>query len=368
MKNIVICCDGTENKLTINENTNVLHLYSCLIQNKKQVAYYNPGVGTIWQKKNRKRFRSIDKKLDSISGNSLTEDVTDAYKYLVETYEEGDSIYLFGFSRGAYCVRMLSGILEMYGLLYKGNVNHLNYILNIYYANDLEKWELANKFKKRFSRIINIQFMGIWDTVVSMGNPFLNYNNFPYTNKLNIVNNISHAIAIDERRKHFRVNRIDSSGPNKKEVWFSGVHSDIGGSYAEEGLSKISLKWMLGEASNLGVVLDENKVNRYVLGKNSDYQPPDPKTKKHNSLLHNAGWLIDFVPRKRSKLVTYEGKNKLKYYFDKAIWPYREIHEQDSVHESVFTKVTLDDDYNPKNLIEKEKLLIVSDKEIKYDS
>lgn len=366
MKNIVICCDGTENKLTINENTNVLHLFSCLKQDEKQVAYYNPGVGTIWQKKNRKRFKIIDKKLDSISGASLTESVLDAYRYLMDIYEEGDLVFVFGFSRGAYCVRMLCGMIEMYGLLYRGNVNHLRYLLNIYYANDLEKWELANKFKKRFSRTIKIHFMGIWDTVVSMGNPFSSYDNYPYTNQLNIVDNIRHAIAIDERRKHFRVNRIDIRGLKRKEVWFAGVHSDIGGSYREEGLSKISLQWMLGEASHLGLSLDKKSIERYVLGINDQYQSSNFMAKTHNSLLHNLGWLVDFIPRKRSKVKSKGGKNVLSYYYDTSIWPIRKIEKGDNIHVSVNQKIEQDQEYNPKNVSGELELKEIQDVSIIY--
>jgi len=338
-KNIVICCDGTDNKLTIDKNTNIIHLYSCLRNNDNQIAYYNPGVGTIAPDNYRNKIKRILYKInDLVTASSLEQNVADAYIYLMNQYEDEDQIYLFGFSRGAYTVRMLSGLIQMFGLLHKGNESHLRHVLTVYSQAD-ERFNTAPKFKKRFSRKIDIRFMGIWDTVVSVGGPIKYYIPFPYTDKLEIVKSVRHAVAIDERRKHYRFSEINKTLPDRKEVFFAGVHSDIGGSYAEEesGLSKITLEWMLGEASNCGLNLDYTKVKRYIYGEGqrSKYQKPDFTHKIHNSL--TLLFIIsDFIPRLRFK--------KNGWFFEMTIdfklWPKRKIPCDAMIHSSVFDKIS----------------------------
>lgn len=335
-KNIVICCDGTDNKLTVGKNTNVIHLYSCLKIDETQIAYYNPGVGTIAPDNYRNKIkRALFKIRDLATATSLEENVTDAYRYLMNEYEAGDKIYLFGFSRGAYTIRMLSGLLEMFGLLRKGNERHLRHVIKVYSQTD-EKFETANKFKKRFSRDVKIRFMGIWDTVVSVGAPVKYYLPFPYSDKLSIVETLRHAVGIDEKRKHYRLSEIGKIPGDRKEVFFAGVHSDIGGSYPEEesGLSKITLEWMLGEASHSGLFLDRAKVDRYLYGLKSEYKAPDHTQATHNS----ATWpfkVADFIPRLRFSKGGWFFEMKI----DFALWPKRKIASDAMVHASVFDKI-----------------------------
>ncbi len=368
-KNIIICCDGTDNMLTTKENTNVLHIYSCLAKNQDQVAYYNPGVGTLDSKLRKNSFWGKIRRIkDKIIASSLDSIVIDAYEYLMHHYEEGDLIYMFGFSRGAYTVRMLCGMLDLYGLMDKGNENHLKYILHEYYINDENKWEIASKFKKRFSRPVSVHFLGIWDTVVSVGGPLTVYPTFPNSKKLAIVDHVRHAVSIDERRKHFRLESIDKMNhvetdkegkllKSSFEVYFTGVHSDVGGSYKEEGLSKISLKWMLGEATNLGLRVEKKKVARYVFGsdKRTTYQPPDLSIPIHVSYHDDFNWLLDWIPRKRSYVVKKSKKSPkiLMTYFDWAIGPSRFIPLKSLFHESVKLKLNFKENnpiYTPKNL------------------
>jgi len=218
-KNIVICCDGTDNKLTINQNTNVIHLYSCLQINENQVTYYHPGVGTIAPNGIRNWFaRKWYLLKDMVSASSIEDNVIDAYIFLMNNYEEGDKIFLFGFSRGAYTVRMLSGLIEMFGLMHKGNSGHLRYALEIYAKGD-KMFEIANAFKARFSRKIQIHFIGIWDTVVAAGGLISFYKSFPYSRSLDIAKTIRHAIAIDEKRKHYDYYEVSELHINCKEVF-----------------------------------------------------------------------------------------------------------------------------------------------------
>lgn len=343
-KNIVICCDGTDNKLTINENTNVLHLYSCLEKSDRQVTYYHPGVGTIAPSGKRNwvvRKWSIIK--DLVSASSLEENVKNAYLFLMENYEDGDKIYLFGFSRGAYTVRMLSGLIEMFGLLQKGNYGHLRYALEIYVKGD-KLFQIANAFRSRFSRKVDIHFIGIWDTVVAAGGLISYYKSFPYSRSLGIAKTVRHAISIDERRKHYYFYEVSESHIDCKEVLFAGVHSDVGGSYPEEGLSKLALEWILGEASNHDLIISKNKVNRYVYGIKSNYQKPDYTFQIHNSL--TLGFKIfDLIPRAR-----FDRNSRFKQMkIDFRLWPQRKFRKGTFIHQSVIDKMTTNK-YKPTNL------------------
>lgn len=121
MKNIVICCDGTGNEFG-DTNSNVVKLYSTLIIDHDQIGYYHPGVGTMGAPNARGPIDKEWTKIDGLAfGKGLLENVGDAYRYLMNNYEDGDHIYLFGFSRGAYTVRALGGVLHMFGLLTPGN-------------------------------------------------------------------------------------------------------------------------------------------------------------------------------------------------------------------------------------------------------
>lgn len=338
-KNIVICCDGTDNKLTIKENTNVIHLYSCLQLDNNQVGYYSPGVGTIAPDNYKNVFlKNYYLLRDLLSAKSLHGNVLDAYTFLMNTYEEGDKIYLYGFSRGAYTVRMLSGMIEMFGLLHKGNTNHLRYILEVYSKGD-KIFETANAFKKRFSGAIRIEFIGVWDTVVSMGGLINFHKSYPYSRQLNIAHVVRHAVAIDERRKHFDYSAINKNHPNLKEVFFAGVHSDVGGGYPEEGLSKICFQWMLSESKDNGLILDDTKIKEAL-----ENQPPNIQGLIHNSLDLKFR-IFDFIPRPR---FNKEGKY-VKWLLDFRIWPHRKIEEGSLIHSSVFEKIKTGS-YQPKNI------------------
>lgn len=338
-KNIIICCDGTDNKLTIGENTNVIHLYSSLIFDANQVGYYSPGVGTIAPSTlNYKLFKSYYVFKDLFSGTSLHSNVMDAYKYLMNTFEIGDKVYLFGFSRGAYTVRMLSGVIEMFGLLQKGNSNHIKYILEVYSRGD-KMFETANAFKKKFSKAIDIEFIGVWDTVVSMGSLINWYKSYPYSRKLSIAKVVRHAVAIDERRKHFDYTAVNAEHKNLKEVFFAGVHSDVGGGYQEEGLSKICFNWMIQEAMPHGIRFDMEKL-REILVTN----PADINLEPHNSLSFLFK-MADLIPRPRFK----KGETSNSWYFDFRFWITRKIPEGSLIHRSVVEKSS-QGNYKPLNL------------------
>src|SRR4051812_24533594 len=182
-KNIVLCCDGTANEFA-RDNTNVVKLYSTLVQDDPgQRTYYHPGIGTMeppgaltpWR-------RRITRWLGLAVGAYLENDIRDAYVFLMQTYEPGDHVFFFGFSRGAYTVRTVASLLRMYGLLRPGNESLVPYAIRMMMAvtksreqGDTEAdairsyFELAAEFKSTLARECKPWFIGVWDTVSSVG-------------------------------------------------------------------------------------------------------------------------------------------------------------------------------------------------------
>lgn len=261
MKNIVICCDGTGNEYGRN-NTNVVEIYSVAVKNEKQITFYDPGVGTGgWEYD--EEAGSLKAKADQATGEGLQKNVEDAYYFLMKCYEEGDKVYLFGFSRGAFTARALAGMLYKCGLLRPDNDNLLEYASKIYNTKDNK--EIAGGFKATFSRSCPAYFVGVWDTVESLvlnaGKKFYNYQLNPE------VNYGYQALAIDEKRRDFPPCLWDETqkiaGQTIEQVWFAGVHSDVGGWYDERGLSNTALRWMIDKASACGVEIDQSRTAQF---------------------------------------------------------------------------------------------------------
>ena len=153
------------NKVTVNENSNVVHLFSCLEKNEKQICYYSPGLGTvtpIWKEGKIEKLTHILK--DLVGGFSLKRNVLIGYSFLMDNFSEGDNIYLFGFSRGAYTVRVVAGFMEMFGLLQKGNYSHAEELYQLYEKFE-GRFQIPSRIKRSLSRTVIIKFMGIWDSV-----------------------------------------------------------------------------------------------------------------------------------------------------------------------------------------------------------
>ena len=235
MKNIVICCDGTRGKYEAEQkNTNVVRLFERLGKDgKAQISYYDPGVGT-YSRLRTSAGRWISKWVVSasgvgITGSGLQGNIEEAYKYLMGCYEPEDRVYLFGYSRGAHTVRVLVGMLHKCGLLTKGSDNLIPYMARIY--NDKNNSGIASGFKGSFSRECKPHFIGVWDTVASVG--WVGRKQFSNNELNHDVRYGYQAISIDERRYHFRVSEWDESniseGQTIEQVWFPGCHGDIGG-------------------------------------------------------------------------------------------------------------------------------------------
>jgi uncharacterized protein (DUF2235 family) len=211
-KNIVICCDGTGNEIE-KSLSNVMKLFRCAEKDDSQTVFYDPGIGTIGAENEWGLRRQKLKEIFSMAtGAGLYRNIVDSYKFLSEKYEPGDNIYMFGFSRGAYTVRALAGLINLVGLLPRDQSNLASYALKAYKdssaKNDLE-------IGRRFGRISGavhppIKFMGVWDTVNSVivpsgGNLFnLEFEKLPYSLQNPSVEIVRQALAIDEKRRMFR--------------------------------------------------------------------------------------------------------------------------------------------------------------------
>jgi uncharacterized protein (DUF2235 family) len=331
----------------------VVKLYYALQQTPDQVTYYHPGVGTMEAVGALTSFsRKFTKLLGLAIGYGLEADIRDAYVFLMNNYEAGDRIFLFGFSRGAYTVRALAALISMYGLIPRGNEPLVPYAIRMLLAIQREQprdvFNLARDFAKTFSPCpCPIHFVGVWDTVSSVGwiaNPLA----LPYTASNPNIAVGRHAIAIDERRAFFRQNLWHPAAPSPahpsgggpkdlKQVWFAGVHCDVGGGYpeAESGLAKIALKWMLAEAHANGLLLDKSRTDE-VLGVTPGLAVPDANAKMHKSLTL-GWWLAEFVPKKHFDAKT--GKTGLQL----NLFRRRTIPSGASIHDSVKERT----DYSP---------------------
>ena len=272
MKNIVICCDGTGNEYGRN-NTNVVETFVLAEKDKGQAAYYDPGIGTGgWEyHEESKALRALS---DRATGYGLQKNVEDAYRYLMGRYDEGDHVYLFGFSRGAFTVRSLAGMLYKCRLLNAGHDNLVEYASRIY--NTRGNKDVAAGFREAFGRRRPVRFIGVWDTVESLA---LNAGKRFHDTTLNPdVEFGYHALSIDERRRDFPPCTWDETdadpGQIIEQVWFAGSHSDVGGWYDERGLANVALHWMLGKAATRGMRIRKRELAE---------RRPDPHDKLHPS-------------------------------------------------------------------------------------
>ncbi len=303
-KNIVIACDGTANKFGT-ENTNIVKLISIMEKsNSNQLVFYDTGVGTLAMPDMVTSFKTkVKNYLGLFFGTGIKQNVQEAYTFLMNYYEDGDKVFLFGFSRGAYTVRMLAGMINFCGLLPKGNEGQFSYVWDFYRIKKQERtgynpFMMGFKFKNNMARTIKIKFVGTFDTVSTIGfGPWSK--TFPYTLKNSSVEIARHALAIDERRSQYIPELwLENDLPEKKiktdilQVWFPGAHCDVGGSYKEEesGLSKNALVWMVCEAQKAGLFFKPERFKRVALGEigksNYNYCKPDVAAPLHSEMEH----------------------------------------------------------------------------------
>ncbi|BDA82909.1 hypothetical protein Sa4125_04510 [Aureimonas sp. SA4125] len=304
MAQLVVCCDGTWNTPGDKEDglpapTNVVKLYNSLAPvdaaGAEQKRYYHPGVGTDGDWWNRLLGGGI--------GRGLNRNIASAYRWLAGAYRPGDAIWLFGFSRGAYTARSVGGMISRCGLLDTGDPEALDpevwkqvdALFQAYRA----KTTLPATAERRFHNVAGeespfhstpIHFIGAFDTVGALGIPadlaLLHLIDDPTQHQFHdtelspIVRHARHAVGIDERRQSFTptlwTNRLVEPGaPDMRQLWFPGVHGDVGGGYGQAGLSDIALDWMMGEAEAQGLAIKP--------GARSQLRP-SPQALMHDSL------------------------------------------------------------------------------------
>lgn len=283
-KRIIVCSDGTGNTAIKGRGTNVFKLFEAVDLNghrydpklTPQIAIYDDGVGT-------ENFKPL-KIFAGATGWGLSRNVKHLYKELARVYDPGDEIYMFGFSRGAFTVRTLAGLIATCGLVdprrqREHTFRALDRSVNRAYAAYRKcyrpwLWQLVSRpskdagleFKQQHAVMadVEIRFLGVWDTVDAVGLPFhisdiinaLFYRfKFPDLHLTPIVQRACQALSIDDQRESFRpllwrqapedVDRIE-------QVWFAGAHSNVGGGYPKQGMSLVALDWMLAEAHRAG--------------------------------------------------------------------------------------------------------------------
>ncbi|KAG5649691.1 hypothetical protein H0H81_002474, partial [Sphagnurus paluster] len=195
-RTLILCFDGTGDQFD-DDNSNIVQLVSLLKKNdrSKQMVYYQAGIGTYTSPKVVTPFAS------SISKASPRR--FGGYEFLMQNYIEGDKICIFGFSRGAYTARSLAGMIHKVGLLPADNHQQVPFAYKMYTRADDMGWQQSNGFKLAFSVDVDIEFLGVWDTVDSVG---LFPKRLPFTTSNTIVRTFRHAVALDERRAKFKAN------------------------------------------------------------------------------------------------------------------------------------------------------------------
>jgi uncharacterized protein (DUF2235 family) len=352
-KNLVLCCDGTANEFAA-DRTNVIKLCTTLVQSAEQQIYYHPGLGTMEPPGALTPLsRRVTRLLGQAVGAGLEDDVRDAYVFLMRHFEPGDRVFLFGFSRGAYTVRALASLLHMYGLISMGNEPLVPYAIRMLMAiqkldargdgeseEKVRYFRMAEEFKDTFCRTAcNPWFVGVWDTVSSVG-WIENQLRLPYVADNPDIAIGRHAIALDERRAFFRTNLwrprpapADSGPKDLKQVWFAGVHCDVGGGYPEDksSASKIPLQWMIKEATAAGLLVDPARVD-LVLGRSGGgYVAPDVNGPLNESLT-KAWWPAELILKRH-----YNAEMKL-WERRANLGRRRTIPRGSLVHESVFQR------------------------------
>lgn len=283
-KNIVLCSDGTGNTAIKARGTNVFKLYEAVdIQDHKynptlkpQVAFYDDGVGT--------SPLAPVKLIGEAFGYGFAKNVRDLYTELVHVYEPGDHIYLFGFSRGAYTVRALSGLIQCCGIVNIKSISEASLKKHVKQCwKDFRKkaFKRVSDSKRRSNQSTDasstrcrepyeayeasIEFVGVWDTVGAIGTPFEELRDlfnwiypmrFSELTPSSRIKRACHALSIDDDRRTFQPELWNEKGISTTQVdqvWFAGVHSNVGGGYVKQGMSLVALDWMMAEAERCGL-------------------------------------------------------------------------------------------------------------------
>ncbi len=345
-RNLVVCLDGTDDQFDTT-NSNVVKLYQMLQRNTAdQLTYYQTGVGTIVPFFGLGRLgRRLLKWVDAAVAFLLRYHVRRAYRFLMQTYQPGDAIFLFGFSRGAYSARVLAGMLHKVGLLSAGNDELVPFAWRMFKRR--RNAALARGFRDTFSRTVAVHFLGVWDTVSSVG-WIWDPKHYPHTAANPSVQTLRHAVSLDERRADFIQNLWKPlDGQDAREVWFPGVHCDIGGGYSETeaGLSKITLRWMVAEAQACGLLVDPERRDALLpTHDTAAATAPSPLGTLHRSL-RGWWWLAEVLPR-----LTRDPRHDYHRRVTVHLGRHRDVPRDASIDASVHARMADDRSYRPPNL------------------
>jgi uncharacterized protein (DUF2235 family) len=298
-KRLVACTDGTWDKPGDMENGKSVDSNVCLIyqavareaaDGTQQVKVYDTGVGS--------SYGWRDKILGGTMGRGLDQKIMDMYSFLMLNYQPGDELYFFGFSRGAYTARSLAGFIRNCGILKPQYLHLLEKAFELYRERNAftaPNSDLMISFRRNYSieDVTPIHFVGVWDTVGSLGLPFTflrmyNMEKYKFHDETlsSSVRNAFQALSIDDRRKLFEPALWDASknkstpavvGQTVEQRWFPGVHCNIGGGYEDKGLSDGALLWMIKKARDAGLEFDQERLSNIqpnALGKlRNSYTP-----------------------------------------------------------------------------------------------
>ncbi|MGD9727964.1 MAG: DUF2235 domain-containing protein [Nitrospiraceae bacterium] len=303
-RNLVVCCDGTGNIWGNDRDTNFVKLTRLLINDHRQILFYDPGVGTndtypsigYWS-----RFRTRAKELMALAdGGGIYENIGQAYQFLVEHYEPGDRLFFFGFSRGAFAARCVAGMVNLFGIVRPGTEAMIPTLTRIYFEpthvqgrTGKTRNQYGDDIREVFAldgRDARIYFLGVWDTVSTVGGLSKQGITSSATVTGKRYDHVRHAVSLQEYR-HTYIPRLfedkdvyfDQGDKSLKQVWFAGVHSDVGGSYQQHGLSDCSLKWMVEEAMAKGLRCDPVRVQGVH---------PDPLGLAHDEVFSHPTWAL----------------------------------------------------------------------------
>jgi uncharacterized protein (DUF2235 family) len=361
MKRLALFLDGTWNDP--DDHTNVRDLFDAVrqetIDGVQQLAYYRKGVGTEW----------YNRLVGGTVGAGLSDNVRHAYEWLVRNYEDGDEIFIFGFSRGAYTARSIAGVIINCGLLRQGADMSVTDIYgryaqgkkstplyNLLRLPDAERNALGEPEKRllRASRRVEIKMIGVWDTVGALGVPWteaplIGRRNFFFhnTNLSMLIEHAYHALAIDEHRGPYkptlwtkfipavpdppRTTQIRE--PIVEQRWFIGAHSNVGGGYAKDTLRRIPLAWLQRKASECGLKFSQPLA---LSGEEFRTVPVD----SYGNFLHGAYRVLRLGKRFHRPIGA--GRRAVQRGFSEPI--------KETIDASVFQRVGAFPDYRPENL------------------
>lgn len=269
-KTLIVCCDGTWNSPDQKGGpTNVTKMARAILpraaNGETQLVHYDEGVGT---------GNALDRFVGGTLGVGLGQNVQQAYRFLALNFEPGDRIAMFGFSRGAFTVRSLAGLVNLVGLLHKGDLDKMSTAWNFYRTKPADRRKDALDVRWIADRQPGVELLGVWDTVGSLGIPGdvlgrigRRRHEFHDVTLGRKTKRAYQALAIDEHRRTFVPAVWDTSdiGPDQDvdQVWFVGAHSNVGGGYPDPVLSDQAFLWMVNKARPL-LDFDEDYLKRRV--------------------------------------------------------------------------------------------------------